>query len=531
MTPKSKPKQQPRRQMSRDSRDDFAANYSRERSHSLEAEQSTLGAMLMERSAIETARMMLKPSDFDRAINSEIFEAIVAVADSDVKAKVDFIRVAEHLRGANRLEECGGAPYISALVEACAGAANVQSYARSVLETSLTRSGRDVAERLAFELGNVPDRTRDKGDVTTQAIIARAMDSLKAQQDRMLNATARVARYSDDTILDKIVPAISWIWKGWIPRGMVTLLAGRPDVGKSTVALDLCSRLIHHSINGNGEWPDGQPIECGDTVFDDKLKLLWVDTERAEILMKQRLDAWEIPRGHFIYDEGRELEPIRIDNDLDWTWLRAAIRDNNVPFVVIDSLAYLYETGSENDNDFMKFVMRRLSDLAAEFNIGLVVIHHLNKLPAGFPDWPLQQDMIRGASAISQFPRSIIGLGHPDKSDTRECGMMSVKLNVAAKPSAMGYRTTEHGPAWGEVPVNGNSISPREQAGAFLLVQLGAGPLPSNDVYEACEQQNICSKRTLDSIAPAFVERYRVGTVGMMRLKSMELVREQQEVA
>ena len=53
------------------------------------------------------------------------------------------------------------------------------------------------------------------------------------------------------------IPPVSWLWPGWIPRGMITLLCAAPGAGKSYLALDLARRLI-----AGLPWPDGAPPRC-----------------------------------------------------------------------------------------------------------------------------------------------------------------------------------------------------------------------------------------------------------------------------
>ena len=58
-------------------------------------------------------------------------------------------------------------------------------------------------------------------------------------------------------IADQLRP-VQWLWPGWLPLGMITLLAARPGTGKSLVALDLAHRIITGQA-----WPDGQPWPDG----------------------------------------------------------------------------------------------------------------------------------------------------------------------------------------------------------------------------------------------------------------------------
>ena len=78
---------------------------------------------------------------------------------------------------------------------------------------------------------------------------------------------------------------VRWLWPGWIPRGMVTLLGAAPGMGKSLVALDLARRIL-----AGEPFPDGATLNCPDR------RVLIVDAEGAPTLLNQRARAWDLDR-------------------------------------------------------------------------------------------------------------------------------------------------------------------------------------------------------------------------------------------
>src|ERR1051325_1554497 len=104
---------------------------------SLEMEQATLGAMLIERAAIEKAAEILRPDDFYRDAHRMIFEAILTLVGKD--EPVDLLTVQEQLRLQDQLESIGGAPYLFQLTDAVPTAANAEYYARIVEEKAILR--------------------------------------------------------------------------------------------------------------------------------------------------------------------------------------------------------------------------------------------------------------------------------------------------------------------------------------------------------------------------------------------------------
>lgn len=105
--------------------------------NSLEAEQSVLGAMLLDKEAISSAAEILQGEDFYREVHKEIFQAIVSIYNDG--APVDLITLTEKLKGRNTLEAVGGISYLTQLMNIVPTTHNVAYYAKIVEEKSLLR--------------------------------------------------------------------------------------------------------------------------------------------------------------------------------------------------------------------------------------------------------------------------------------------------------------------------------------------------------------------------------------------------------
>ena len=106
-------------------------------SQSIEAEQSVLGSMLIDREAIAAATEILRKEDFYREAHGEIFDAIVQIYNRS--EPVDLITLPEQLKNTNTLEQVGGVVYISQLANIVPSSSNVRHYARIVEGKSLLR--------------------------------------------------------------------------------------------------------------------------------------------------------------------------------------------------------------------------------------------------------------------------------------------------------------------------------------------------------------------------------------------------------
>lgn len=215
---------------------------------SLEAEQSTLGAIMMERDAIARAVEILSGDDFYRELHKKIWNVIVGLFDKG--EPVDLITVVEDLRRRNQLEEVGGAAYLTALIESCPSAANVESYAKAVAEKSIMRqllkateqiSGDvyngdiedvnelvDQSEKRIFEIGS--KRLRD-GFLHIKPLLMQAYDQIENQFRRKGQATGTPTGFYD---LDDITSGLQ-------PTDLI-IVAARPSMGKTA----LCLNIAHH---------------------------------------------------------------------------------------------------------------------------------------------------------------------------------------------------------------------------------------------------------------------------------------------
>ena len=206
---------------------------------SLEAEQSTLGAMLMERDAVARAVELVTLEDFYRELHKKIFKVVLKLFDKG--EPIDIVTVAEELRRAGQLEDVGGSEYLSALIEACPSSANIEAYAKVVQEKSILRqllkasdsiagmaynSGEaeidslvDQSEKLIFDINNRA-KLRD-GFTHIKPLLMSAYDQIERQFQHRGEATGISTGFFD---LDDITSGLQ-------PTDLI-ILAARPSMGK-----------------------------------------------------------------------------------------------------------------------------------------------------------------------------------------------------------------------------------------------------------------------------------------------------------
>src|SRR5262245_16964976 len=106
--------------------------------HSIEAEESVIGGILLDNAALDRAIELLIPEDFYREAHRKIMRAMLAL--SERHEPVDLVTLADALRSRNELQEVGGASYLAELVERVPTAANVAYYAKIVKDKAILRA-------------------------------------------------------------------------------------------------------------------------------------------------------------------------------------------------------------------------------------------------------------------------------------------------------------------------------------------------------------------------------------------------------
>jgi len=229
------------------------------------------------------------------------------------------------------------------------------------------------------------------------------------------------------------LPPVEWLWPGWIPNGMLSLLGAAPGAGKSMVALDLCWRLIH-----GGTFPDGVPVpQPGRNV-------VFVDAENVPQLLNERAQAWQMDRGRLYPMLPQTYGMLDFGESADQDRLIEIMYAVKPAFVVVDSLSTISTRGENNVEDIRR-VLGFLSAVAQEFQAGMLLIHHLRKRGKLMPTTDLlTADDFRGSSHIIAMARSVLGLSivqaeaQPDRNGPRRLEV--IKANLCPHPNPLGVR-------------------------------------------------------------------------------------------
>jgi len=216
--------------------------------HNDEAEQATLGALLLDEEAITTAIRYLRPDDFYSNANRRVYQAVLSLFNKGRKA--DIITVIEELRQEGELDASGGPSYIASLTSVVPTSANIDYYARIVQDGSIRRALLRIG-------GDINARSFDEA-TDSRLIVEEAQRQIFELTDNRQTLTFKSAK----EIIPKTIEAIERLYNTkdaftGVPSGIgeldamtsgfqkseLIIIGARPSVGKTALALTMASHI------------------------------------------------------------------------------------------------------------------------------------------------------------------------------------------------------------------------------------------------------------------------------------------------
>ena len=350
--------------------------------HNLEAEQATLGSMMLEAEALHKGMATLTRSDFYRPVHQEIFDAISTMCAR--KEPIDVITLQEELRSRGKLEDCGGTEYLMALVNSIPTAANIEHYAAIVLDKSKRRqiiSG--CTESVAAAYDEVLENPEDVMMRSAVAVSTRsggrarnAADLINANWDR-LEAYQRGERREGIPFGISPIDALTY---GCCP-GELVIIGGRPSQGKSI--------LLAHLLIGAAK-KGVTPLLFSQEMSSEDI------TERL-VHMEARVDLNHSRSGRLNAEDEQEWSRLAAATNtlggIKWVIddmpcaitklcarARAAKITDSIGIVLVDYLQLIEcDLRHTNRDDEVGKVTRALKGLALELNVPVVVASQLSR--------------------------------------------------------------------------------------------------------------------------------------------------------
>ena len=278
--------------------------------------------------------------------------------------------------------------------------------------------------------------------------------------------------------LDSLIGPIKWLWKNWLPQGMLTIIAGELGVGKSIMALRIAACFLR-----GDPWPDGTPY-TGETGA-----ILWCEAEAAQAINLSRAKAWGLPLDKIYTPFEDPLVDILLDDPNHREAIATVARREEVLFIVVDSLRGATR-GDENSSETIA-VTKWLAELARDTGKSPLLSHHLRKKGLVDVGNKVTLDRLRGSSAIGQVARVIWAIDIPDPKDKETKRLSVIKNNLAPFPEPVGLSIDDEGVTFCDVPQEPHRETLEERAADFLKMLLANGPVPSTKVEEEVEKAGL----------------------------------------
>ncbi len=373
----------------------------------LEAEQSVLGAVLLDNAALNRSMEILSDEDFYRTANQILYRGMVGLSERN--QPVDQITLTDYLRGTGELEQVGGASYIAELVQIIPSAANIRYHCKIVREKSLlrglVRTATDVVMRgyegttqtdelLEFAEREIFRLTQGHLRTTFVPVSSILHDSIEIV-DRLYSRKERITGVPTGFDIDNLTAGLQ-------PSDLI-IIAGRPSMGKTSLALGIAE---YAALDANAV-----------------VGIFSLEMSRAQLVLRMLssqalLDSHKVRTGQLQQADWNDLTAaaskleqakIFIDDsgNLTLQQMRGKARrlkaEHGLDLLIIDYLQLMEGRGNaESRQQEISDISRSLKGLAKELDIPVVALSQLSRAVENRkPPIPVLADL-RESGAIEQ---------------------------------------------------------------------------------------------------------------------------------
>ena len=421
---------------------------------SIEAEQSLLGSLMLDRNAITKVADFLQPKDFYRATHQEIYQACQDLFEKG--EPIDILSVSNRLREKNLLDEIGGHSYLTELINSVPTASHVLNYAKIVQRKRILRDLIDASHEIGILGYNETEDTDLLLDQAEKRIFSIAQKSLsqnfipvKATLEEAFERIDRLSKHQEGlrgvptgfTDLDNILAGLQ--------KSDLIILASRPGLGKSALATNIAANIAI-----------SQKVPVG--IF--SLEMSKDQVVDRLISSLSGVDLWRLRTGR-LSGEGDENDFSRIQDALG---------------ILSEAPIYIDDAASSNILQ-MRAMARRLQ---ADKGLGLIVVDYLQLMEPRNPDDQIVRQVteisrsLKGLArelnipvlALSQLSRAVEQRSpqRPRLADLRESGSLEQDSDVVL----FIYREDRYRPE-----------TPRKNIADIIIAKHRNGPVGSIELY------------------------------------------------
>ena len=407
--------------------------------HNIEAEQSVLGSLMLDKDAVIKIADIVRIGDFYKDDHNLIYEKMLALYEEC--EPIDVLSVSNKLEEINKLEQIGGSTYLASLVNSVPSASNIIHYAKVVQKKStlrrLIKAASNILE-MGYKEGEDVQKILDEAEQTlfkvSQKYITQDFIPIKSILESAFN---RIDELHKDNSKFRGVPTgfadLDNVLAG-LQKSDLVILAARPSIGKTTLALD-----IARHIGVREKVPVGIfSLEMSADQLIDRM-----------IAAESQVDLWRLRTGK-LRSEGENNDfqrigeamgvlseaPIFIDDSASAnvmemrTMARRLQAEHNVGLIIIDYLQLMEGRGKENRVQEISEISRALKNLARELNIPVLALSQLSRaVESRSPQIPKLSDL-RESGSIEQDADVVLFLYREDreKPDTPNKNIVEVHI-------------------------------------------------------------------------------------------------------
>ena len=408
--------------------------------HNIEAEKSVLGALMLDKDAIIKVANLIRLGDFYKDVHNLIYESMLELYEK--REPIDVLSLSNILEEKGKLENIGGSSYLTELVNSVPSSSNVAHYAKVVQKKSTLRKLIGVANEIS-QLGykededveKILDSAEQKLFSVSQKYIKQDFIPIKSILEAAFNRIDEL--HKGDHKLRGIpsgFPDMDQILAGFQKSDLV-ILAARPSIGKTTLALDFARQIAVKEKIPVGIFS----LEMSSDQLIDRM-----------LAAQSNVDLWRLRTGHLKTEEGNDdfqrigeamgvlsEAPVYIDdagsaNVMEMrTMARRLQSEHNVGIIIVDYLQLMEgRSGGDNRVNEISEISRALKQLARELNIPIIALSQLSRaVESRSPQIPKLSDL-RESGSIEQDADVVMFLYREDreKPDTPNKNIVEVYI-------------------------------------------------------------------------------------------------------
>ncbi len=376
--------------------------------HSIEAEEAVLGSILINPDALYDVASFLQSEDFFIVRNGWVWEAITRLHER--REQIDYLTVVEELRQQNRLEEIGGAAYITYLINHTPSSIYAETYGRIVERAALRR-------RMLTAAGTIA-RLAQQEDSDITALIDQSEATLFAVTERRLRQElvpirTAVAEYYDriEQLYSQQVESIGVPTGftdlddllGGLQKSDLVIVAGRPGMGKTSWLLSAAhnaalagARVAIFSMEMSNE-QIVQRLISSETGFNPHKLRLGQLKDREWALFVEAVGR--LSKLNVFLDDTPALTPLQMRAKC-----RRLYSEHGLDLILVDYLQLMNAGVGFSDNRVQEisFISRNLKHIAREMNVPVVAAAQLSRAVEQRQDKRPQLSDLRESGSIEQ---------------------------------------------------------------------------------------------------------------------------------